>query len=103
MLARAKVLADRVITLSLGEGLLRDTRERYEGEHRPAVIEAAENYLRTITGGRYVRIVAPPGEEMSGLEGSDGRPVPMNGLSRGTAEELYFALRLGFIDFFARS
>ncbi len=103
LLALAKDHADRFVVVSLAENLLRVTREHYEREHRPAVIEAAEKYLATISEGRYVRIVAPVGKEIEGLERPDRQVVPLNGLSRGTAEQLYFALRLAMIDLFARS
>jgi uncharacterized protein YhaN len=51
--------------------------------------------------GRYPRLVAPLGKQIDGLEREDGRIVPLGGLSRGTAEQLYLALRFGLIEHFA--
>jgi uncharacterized protein YhaN len=82
-------------------GLLERTRRRYELEHRPAVIASAEGFLADWTAGRYGRIVAPLGSQIEGLETTDGRYVPLGGLSRGTAEQLYLALRLGLVEHFA--
>jgi uncharacterized protein YhaN len=85
----------------LAVNLLAQTRGRYEREHRPGVILAAESYLRDWTAGRYSRLVAPLGKPIEGLERSDGRNVRLNELSRGTAEQLYLALRFGLIEHFA--
>ncbi|MGH2464224.1 MAG: ATP-binding protein, partial [Candidatus Limnocylindrales bacterium] len=82
--------------------LLRRTRERYEREHRPEVLKAAEELLATWTAGRYVRILAPLGKQVQELERSDGVVVPLGGLSTGTAQQLYLALRFGLVDHFAR-
>jgi uncharacterized protein YhaN len=87
---------------SIGLELLRRTRERYEREHRPDVLKAAEELLSAWTGGRYVRILAPLGKQVQELERNDGVIVPLGGLSTGTAQQLYLALRFGLVDHFAR-
>lgn len=85
----------------LAVALMQRTRQRYEREHRPGVIRTAERFLAEWTDGRWVRIVAPLGAAIDGLERADGRQVSIAALSRGTQEQLYLALRFGLIEHFA--
>lgn len=101
LVAQLEAHAERWSVLSLGVALLARTRERFEREHRPGVIRTAEGYLADWTAGRYRQIVAPLGGSIEGLERSDGTRVPLVGLSRGTQEQLYLALRFGLIEHFA--
>ena len=82
--------------------LLEATRARYERDRQPDVVRAAESHLEMITGGRYARIVAPPGEASVRVEMEGGESRVTDELSRGTAEQLYLALRFGLIEEFAR-
>jgi len=87
----------RAITLRL----LEETRSRYERERQPDVVRAAERHFERITGGRYTRIIAPPGEGGVRVEADGGEARLTDELSRGTAEQLYLALRFGHIEEFA--
>jgi uncharacterized protein YhaN len=95
-------LAESWSVSTIAVALLRRTRERYEREHRPEVLRAAEELLAAWTGGRYVRILAPLGRQVQELGRSDGVNVPLTGLSTGTAQQLYLALRFGLVDHFGR-
>ncbi|MDQ3880290.1 MAG: hypothetical protein M3295_04375, partial [Chloroflexota bacterium] len=101
LLSRIQAEAEEWTTLGIAGALLRRTRDRYEREHRPAVLSAAERYLAEWTAGRWVRIIAPMGRQIEGLQRGDGVHVPLSGLSRGTAEQLYLALRFGLVERFA--
>jgi uncharacterized protein YhaN len=101
-IAELRELAESWSITSIALALLRRTRERYEREHRPDVLRAAEELLAAWTGGRYLRILAPLGKQVQELERSDGVVVPLGGLSTGTAQQLYLALRFGLVDHFAR-
>jgi uncharacterized protein YhaN len=101
LVARLEGEAEEWSVRSLAVALLAKTRRSYEREHRPGVIRAAESYLAEWTAGTYPRLVAPLGGSIAGLERSDGRVVPLAGLSRGAAEQLYLALRFGLIEHFA--
>jgi uncharacterized protein YhaN len=101
-IAELRELAESWSITSIALALLRRTRERYEREHRPEVLRAAEELLATWTGGRYVRILAPLGKQVQELERDDGVVVPLGGLSTGTAQQLYLALRFGLVEHFAR-
>lgn len=96
--AMARDWAVRAMTLRL----LEETRARYEHERQPDVVRAAESHFDRITGGRYSRIVAPPGDASVRVETEGGESRGTDELSRGTAEQLYLALRFGLIEEFAR-
>ncbi|MBE3552503.1 MAG: AAA family ATPase [Kyrpidia tusciae] len=78
--------------------LLRRTKERYERDRQPAVIRRASTAFAALTGGRYRRIVVPLEEEAWYAEDVTGHRWPLPGLSRGTTEQMYLAIRLGLID-----
>jgi len=82
--------------------LLALARARYERERQPAVLKAATAYFHTITGGRYTRVWAPLGEKALYVTREDGKVLSPAELSRGTAEQLYLALRFGLIDEYSR-
>ena len=101
-IAELEVLAVTWSTTTIALELLRRTRSRYEREHRPDVLKTAEGLLADWTDGRYARILAPLGKQIQELERRDGAIVPISGLSTGTAEQLYLALRFGLLEHFAR-
>ena len=101
-LAEMEGLAERWAVSTIALGLLRRTRTRYEREHRPDVVKTAEALLAAWTDGRYVRIHAPLGKQVQELERRDGVLVPLAGLSTGTAEQLYLAMRFGLVEHFGR-
>jgi uncharacterized protein YhaN len=101
-IAELRDLAESWSATTIALALLRRTRERYEREHRPEVLRAAEQLMAEWTGGRYVRILAPLGRQVQELMRGDGTTVPLGGLSTGTAQQLYLALRFGLVEHFAR-
>jgi uncharacterized protein YhaN len=100
---RAAALAREWAVRALALRLLEETRSRYERERQPDVVRAATAHFERITGGRYARVVAPPGEPGVRVETEGGEARTTDELSRGTAEQLYLALRFGLIEEFARS
>ena len=100
---RARVLAREWSVRALALRLLSETRSRYERERQPDVVRAASRHFERITGGRYARVMAPPGDGDVRVETHGGEARTSDELSRGTAEQLYLALRFGLIEEFARS
>ncbi len=100
--AELEQLAQTWSATTIALELLRRTRSRYERDHRPEVLQTAETLLAQWSNGRYARILAPLGRQIEELERSDGVIVPISGLSTGTAEQLYLALRFGLVEHFAR-
>jgi len=101
--SRLKAAAHRWSVLALAHDMLARSRAAYEEAHRPAVIEKAERFFEAWTDGRYKRIIAPLGDAIKGAERADGQPVEIAGLSRGTSEQLYLALRFGLVEHFVET
>ncbi|HJP70523.1 MAG TPA: AAA family ATPase [Candidatus Limnocylindria bacterium] len=99
---RASAMAREWAVKALTLRLLEETRARYERERQPDVVRAAESHFERITGGRYGRIITAPGEATVRIESEGGEAKGTDELSRGTAEQLYLALRFGLIEEFAR-
>jgi len=77
--------------------LMEETRKRFEKERQPAVLREAERYFSLITEGAYTRVIAPMEGEAIEVETAKGRRKTVGELSRGTLEQLYLSLRLGYI------
>ncbi|MDP2858936.1 MAG: hypothetical protein Q8P50_13300, partial [Bacillota bacterium] len=88
--------------LAIARRFIQETRERYEKERQPAVVQEAQTFFQRITAGRYTRVLAPLGEERLEVEDARAARKDLAKLSRGTAEQLYLALRFGFIREFGR-
>ncbi|MFK7696370.1 AAA family ATPase [Paenibacillus sp. HJGM_3] len=88
--------ARRWATLALASALFRTARERYETERQPEVLQLASSYFERVTGGAYTRVTAPMGEKRLYVSDRNGRTLDSSSLSRGTAEQLYLAMRLAF-------
>ncbi len=88
--------------LVLARKVLEKAIEVYEKERQPAVIIEAQAFFSKITGGRYTRIYSPLNSSEIYVEDREGRQKSIQVLSQGTAEQLYLALRFGFIREFGR-
>ena len=87
--------------LSLALIMFDQARKRYEEERQPAVVRRASAHLRCMTGGRYREVRMPlDRSELQVLPSEPVAPKTTDQLSRGTAEQLYLALRFGFIEEF---
>ncbi|TDB37635.1 MAG: hypothetical protein D9V44_06090 [Actinobacteria bacterium] len=89
---------DRYLVTATAARLVGKAQERYERERQPEVVKRAEEIFRTLTGDRYVGLSVPLGSNR--LEVFDERSAAKTSteLSRGTAEALYLALRLGLVS-----
>lgn len=84
--------------LALAKFLLTEAKRRFEREQQPRVIRTASTYFQAITGGRYERIVAPAGEKTIEVVAPGGERKTPAQLSRGAAEQLFLAVRFGYIS-----
>jgi len=82
---------------AVADHLIDSAKERHERANQPKVIQAAGGYFETITGGRYTQVFAPHGEDAMEVIDSEGRRKNATDLSRGAAEQLYLAIRFGYI------
>ncbi len=84
-------------TYSIAQYILSKAMDKYEKERQPAVITEAQKFFSNITGGKYERIYSPLDSSDIFVEDMSGKRKNIAELSRGTAEQLYLALRFGFI------
>lgn len=82
----ANLLASKWISRSL---------DLASNERFPKMLNAAKEYFALLTGGHYVNIVL---DKKLTVMRKDGKKREVKYLSRGTAEQLYFALKLAFIE-----
>ncbi|MGM0879751.1 MAG: AAA family ATPase [Bacillota bacterium] len=96
--AQLEADAERYAVLSISAALIRRTKRIYEEERQPVVLRNASGYIADLTDGKYIRILTTPGEAGIRLESSDQRLIDSTMLSRGTAEQVYLAMRLALAE-----
>ena len=74
--------------------MMEDIRKSYEKERQPETLIEASKLLRRLTGGHYVKIWTPLGEDTLYVDTDEGRTLDVAHLSRGTREQLFIAIRL---------
>jgi len=102
VMARLDVAAEQWAVLTLCKAMLDETRRIYETERQPEVLRHASSFFKVMTSGRYVRVITPlDGSEIQ-VERADGARLSPSLLSRGTAEQLYLAMRLSLVREYAQ-
>lgn len=82
----------------LAKRLLDEAKATFERERQPQVLREASEFFRLLTNGRYEGMFSPLGGDrqlQARLPGGETRTPDQ--LSRGTVEQLYLALRFGFL------
>jgi uncharacterized protein YhaN len=102
LVAQLEQQAQRWALRAITQHLLQQARQIYERERQPAVLRRASEFFNQMTAGRYVRIIVPLGEMRLQIEPAEGPPRTTEQLSRGTAEQLYLAMRLAFVLEYAK-
>jgi uncharacterized protein YhaN len=92
--------ADRYLVEQLAVRLVDLARERYERLHQPDVVKTATPLFSRMTDGRYTRLSVPLGGGSITVVSDSDQVHDVAELSRGTAEQLYLALRVGLISSF---
>ncbi len=78
--------------------LLGEALESYEAERQPAVIQRAQEIFSSLTDGRYTRLATPIGRFEPSVADQTSAGKSPEELSRATAEQLFLALRLSYIE-----
>ncbi|QKI82952.1 AAA family ATPase [Kroppenstedtia eburnea] len=93
---------ERIIVESAKEVLEEATRELRE-DLSPRLAPHASRWIGKVTGGRYRDLLIDPAEgiSLSVFVPETGERQPIERLSRGTVDQMYFAMRLALIRFFA--
>ncbi|WP_219837859.1 ATP-binding protein [Paenibacillus sp. R14(2021)] len=97
-IASLEQLISRYAVLSISMTMMKRTKRLMEEQRQPGVLREASRWMNLLSEGRYRRISIPEGEQTISLENSDGRIVESIFLSRGTAEQLYLAMRFALAD-----
>ena len=98
VLAEIRPLALQWTRYALAEMLLDRAGKRFEKEQQPRVVRDAAEFFGRMTGGKYERVVAPVGADtFEVVTAADAERRTPDQLSRGTTEQLYLALRFGYI------
>ena len=86
--------------LKLAEALLSEVLKRHREKAQGPVVALAGRYFEMMTAGRFVRLVvdADGDKPMLLAQPAQGQPVGIAGLSEGTADQLYLALRLAALE-----
>lgn len=90
---------DYLASLLAGEVIGR-TLDLASNDRFPNMLKLAQEYLEILTGGRYREILLPAKlSKKTPLKvvRKDKKKIPLAYLSRGTQEQLYFALKLAFV------
>ncbi|AYD00544.1 YhaN family protein [Neorhizobium sp. NCHU2750] len=101
----ARELARRWVVLKLAGSLLSHSMENYRERQADPVMSRAGDVFRDLTGGRFLRLVQvydDSDELQLAVERKSGEQVPLSGLSEGTGDQLYLALRLAFLEDYCR-
>ncbi|WP_105432562.1 YhaN family protein [Neorhizobium sp. T6_25] len=97
----AKELARRWVVLKLAAGLLASSMDAYRERQADPVMQRAGQVFADLTGGRFSRLVQVYDERdelQLAVERQTGEQVRLDGLSEGTGDQLYLALRLAFLE-----
>jgi uncharacterized protein YhaN len=96
--SKLESLSERYAILAISDTLIVQTKAVFEEEKQPDVLQRSSRYLKQMTNGAYIRIVAPGDSPTLLAETSDRRLVDSAFLSRGTQEQLYLAMRFALCD-----
>ncbi|MGH7135444.1 MAG: ATP-binding protein, partial [Pirellulales bacterium] len=90
------------VRLRLASAVLRAAIERYREKNQGPVLERASRLFAELTVGSFSGLRADYNEQgdavLVGMRAADGRSVPVDGMSDGTADQLYLALRLASLE-----
>jgi uncharacterized protein YhaN len=99
-LAQMSDVAERYVKVFTAGRLLRWSIDRYREEKQGPLLHRAGFIFSTLTSGSFRKLIVDFEREPMVLEGlrSDGKLVGISGLSDGTRDQLYLALRLAALE-----
>ncbi|KIL36962.1 hypothetical protein SD71_04430 [Cohnella kolymensis] len=96
--SKLEALLERYAILAISDTLITRTKSIFEEEKQPEVLRLASRYLEQMTGGAYIRIVAPGDSPALLAETKERALLDSAFLSRGTQEQLFLAMRFALCD-----
>lgn len=97
LLASFQQLMGQWASSALCLALLQQTKAVTDEAQHPKLMRQASQYFATMTEQQFVRVMAPLDEGVVKVERATGEVIDASLLSRGTAEQLYLALRFALI------
>jgi len=99
-LAQMSDAAERYVKVFTAGRLLRWSIDRYREEKQGPLLQRAGTIFSTLTSGSFSKLIVDFEREPMVLEGlrSDGKLVGISGMSDGTRDQLYLALRLAALE-----
>ncbi|MEM6672837.1 MAG: AAA family ATPase [Planctomycetota bacterium] len=94
-------LTERYLRARLARELLDQEIERFRVENQGPLLRRAGDLMETLTLGAYVGLVASEdtrGRKVMEARRPSGAPVPVTGMSSGTQDQLYLALRIASVE-----
>jgi uncharacterized protein YhaN len=101
VLAKVRRLTERFIRVKLATKILRDVIESYRAEHQDPVLKIASRYFKNLTLGSLIALrtdVDDQGQAILIGVRPDGSRINVEGMSNGTRDQLYLALRLATLE-----
>ena len=106
VLASIRSDAERYIQVKLAGKILRDQIERYRRENQGPLVKRAGELFSTLTLGSFGSLMTDFNEKdepvLAGIR-SGGERVYVEGMSSGTRDQLYLALRLASLEKYMES
>ncbi|MEM6777126.1 MAG: AAA family ATPase [Planctomycetota bacterium] len=92
--------SERYARLKLASTILHRAIEHYREQHQGPVLQRAQQMFQVLTNGRYIGLAVDLDEDgRTTLKGRRGdQLVPASAMSSGTADSLYFSLRLASLQ-----
>ena len=99
-IAQMSDAAERYVKVFTASRLLRWSIDRYREEKQGPLLQRAGAIFSTLTSGSFSKLIVDFEREPMVLEGlrSDGKLVGISGMSDGTRDQLYLALRLAALE-----
>ncbi|HVC92213.1 MAG TPA: AAA family ATPase [Pirellulales bacterium] len=101
LLAEITSDVEEYVRLRLASAVLREAIERYRKKNQGPVLERASSLFAELTAGSFAQLRADyddDGEAVLVGVRPDGQTVAVEGMSDGTADQLYLALRLASLE-----
>jgi uncharacterized protein YhaN len=98
--SRRAELRDRVVEwarLTAARAMLEKQLAKFSLQQQPRMLDSVSRLFSAMTRGRYARVIQRIDREFVAVR-NDGVEVVPSGLSTGTREQLYLAVRLAYID-----
>ncbi len=100
-LAAIRRMSDRFIRLKVASSILKQEIERFRGENQDPVLKIASGYFRQLTLGSFEALRTDEDDRgqpvLVGLR-NQNRMIRVEGMSSGTRDQLYLALRLASLQ-----